>query len=52
MFCVIVVQIGYAWLLVDKELAAVGAVAYPLESHVNGFGALLFDGAICKSKSG
>ena len=52
MFCVIVVQIGYAWLLVDEELAAVGAVADPVESHVNGFGALLFDGAICKSKSG
>ena len=51
-FCVIVVQIGYAWLPVDKELSAAGAVAYPVKVHVNGFGALLFDGVICKSDSG
>ena len=52
MFCVIIFQIGYAWLPVDEELAAAGAVADPVEPHVNGFGALLFDGVICKSNSG
>ena len=46
MFCVLVVQIGYAWLPVDKELAAAGVVADPIETHVDGFGALLFDGVI------
>ena len=38
MFCVIICQIGYAWLTVDEELAAAGAVTDPLEAHVNGFG--------------
>ena len=38
--------IGYAWLTVDEELAATGAVADPVETHVDGFGALLFDGVI------
>ena len=52
MFCVIVGQIGYAWLPVDEELAAAGVVPDPVEAHVNGFGALLFDGVICKSDSG
>ena len=52
MFCVIVGHIGYAWLPVDEELAAAGAVADPVEAHVYGFGALLFDGIICKSYSG
>ena len=42
MFCVIVGQIGYAWLPVYEELAAAGAVADPLEVPVNGFGALHF----------
>ena len=52
MFCVIVGKVGYAWLPVDKELAAAGAVADPVEAHVDGFGALLFDGVICKSNCG
>ena len=52
MFCVIVIKISYAWLPVDKELAAAGAVADPVEAHVDGLGALLFDGVICKSNSG
>ena len=52
MFCVIVGHIGYAWLPVDKELAAAGAVADPVETHVDGFGALMFDGVICKSDRG
>ena len=52
MFLVIVRQIGYAWLPVDEELAAAGAVTDPVETYVNGFGALLFDGVICKSDSG
>ena len=52
MFCVIVGKIGYDWLPVDEELAAAGAVAYPVEAHVDGFGALLFDGVICKPDSG
>ena len=52
MFCVIFVHISYAWFPVDKELAAAGAVANPVETHVNGFGALLFDGIICKPGSG
>ena len=52
MFCVIVGQIGYSGLPVDEELAAAGAVADPVEAHVDGFGALLFDGVICKSNTG
>ena len=52
MFCVIVSHIDYAWLPVDKELAAAGAVADPAETNVDGFGALLFDGVICKSNRG
>ena len=51
-FCMIVVQIGYAWFPVDEELAASGAVVGPVEAHVDGFGALLLDGFICKSNSG
>ena len=46
MFCVIVAHICYAWLPVDKELAAAGAVADPVEAHVDGLGALLFGGVI------
>ena len=46
MFFVIIFQIGYSWLPVDEELAADGAVADPVEAHVDGFGALLFDGVI------
>ena len=52
MFCVIVGQIGYAWLPVEEELAAAGAVADPAETNVDDFGALLFDGVICKSNRG
>ena len=52
MFCVIVIKISYAWLPVDKELAAAGAVADPVETHANGFGVLLFYGVICKYNSG
>ena len=52
MFCMIVGQIGYAWFAVDEELTADGAVADPVETHVDGFGALLFDGVIFKSDSG
>ena len=37
---------------VDKELVAASAVMDPVEAHVDGFGALLFDGVICKSNSG
>ena len=51
-FFVIVGQIGYAWLPVDEEMAAACVVVDPVEMHVNGFGALLFDGVICKSNSG
>ena len=51
-FCVIVSQIGYSGLSVDKELAAAGAVADPVEVHAYGFGALLFDGVICKYNCG
>ena len=46
LFCAIVGNIVYAWLLVDKELAAAGVVADSLEAHVSGFGALLFYGFI------
>ena len=46
MFCVIVGQIGFAFFPVDKKLTAAGAVADPVEAHVYGFGALLFDGFI------
>ena len=52
MFCVIVGQIGYAWLPVEEELAAAGAVADLVEAYVDGFGELLFDGVIYKSNSG
>ena len=51
-FFVIVGQIGYAWLPVDEEMAAACVVVDPVEMHVDGFGALLFDGVICKSNSG
>jgi hypothetical protein len=34
---------------VDKELALAGPVLDPIESHVDGFGAFLFDGVIGKS---
>ena len=51
-FCVIVGNIGNDWLPVDEELSAAGTVADPVETHVDGFGALLFDGVICKSDSG
>ena len=37
MFCVIVGHIGYAWLPVYEGMAAYGAVADPVETHVNGF---------------
>ena len=47
--CVIVVNIGYKRLPVDEELAAAGTVADPVETCVDGFGALLFDGFIGKS---
>ena len=50
-FCVIVGHIGYTWLPVDEELSAAGTVADPVEAHVDGVGALLFDGVICKSNS-
>ena len=46
MFYVIVGQIGYAWLPLDMELAADGAVADPVEAYVDGLGALLFGGVI------
>ena len=52
MFCVIVGKIGFAWSPVDKDLAADGTFADPVETYVNGFGTLLFDGVICKSESG
>ena len=45
-FCVIVGQIGYAWFPVDEELTVDGAVADPVETHVDGFEALMFDGVI------
>ena len=46
MFCVIVGQIGYSGLPLEEELDAAGAVADPVEAHINGFEALLFDGVI------
>ena len=51
MFYVIVRLIGYVWMPVEEELAPAGAVVYPVEAHVDGFVALLFDGVICKSDS-
>ena len=51
-FCVIVDQTGYAWLPLDKELSAAGEVADPVDAQVDGFGALMFDGVICKSNIG
>jgi hypothetical protein len=35
--------IGFTWLPVDDELALVNSVADPIETHVHGFGAALFD---------
>ena len=52
MFCVIICQISYGWLPLDKELTADGAVADPVEGHVDSFGALMFYGVICKFNSG
>ena len=51
-FCVMVGNIGYSWVPVHEELSAAGIVADPVETHGNGFGALLFDGVICKLDSG
>ena len=52
MLCAIVCKIGYSWLSVDEELAAAGTVVDPVETPVDGFGALLFDFVICKSDGG
>ena len=52
MFCVIVDQIGYVWLSLDEELSAAVAVTDSVETHVDGFGALMFDGVVCKFNSG
>ena len=52
MLCVIIINIGYAWLSVDEELDAADMAADPVETHVDGFGAILFDGVIGKSDCG
>ena len=41
---VTVSQIGCPWVPVDVEVSLLDSVFEPVESHVNGFGAFLFDG--------
>ena len=52
MLCVVVGKTGYAWFPVDEELAAAGTFTDPVETHGDVFGALMFDGVICKSDVG
>ena len=49
MFGEVVGQIVGTAAPVDKELALVDAVSDPVEAHVNGFGATLFDSVVCNA---
>jgi hypothetical protein len=42
----VVSKVFNPWFPVDFELALIGSVTDPIESHVNSFGALLCDGAV------
>ena len=46
-FCVVVGQVGCSWSPVDVELALLDPVLQPVEAHVDGLGAFLFDG-VCE----
>ena len=47
MFCEVVCKIFTSRSPKDMKLVLVNAIAYPVEAHVNGFGALLFDVVVC-----
>ena len=42
-FCVVIPVVSAAWGPVDMEVALADTVANPIEAHVDGFGAALFD---------
>lgn len=46
MFGVVVGKVFVALAPVDKEVALTDAVSYPIETHVHGLGAALFDGVV------
>ena len=48
----VVCQIGFAGAPVYLELLLFDAVADPMESHIDGFGALKFYGVVCKATGG
>ena len=47
MFCEVVRKVFTTRSPKDMKLVLVNAIAYPVEAHVNGFGALLFDVVVC-----
>ena len=47
MFCEIVCKIFTTRSPEDMKLILVNAIAYPVETHVDSFGALLFDMIVC-----
>ena len=49
---VIVAQVSDTGLPVDEELTLDGAVAYPIETHVNRFRLFLFDGIVGEAVGG
>jgi hypothetical protein len=51
-FGVIVGQVGMAGTPVDEELALFGPIFYPVEAHINGLRALLFDSSIIGKTDG
>ena len=46
MFSKVVGVVEFAFLPVDVELFLIHAVAYPVKTHVDGFGAFLFNGIV------
>ena len=52
MFSKVISNVLTAWCPIDAKLALVHTVADPIEAHVNGFGADLFDGAVHDAAGG
>ena len=48
LFCVVVSKVGATRFPVDKELALVFIIFYPVEAHVDHLGLLLIDGIVGK----
>ena len=46
---VVITKVGFARGPVDFELALANSVLDPVEAHVDGFGSLLLDGAVCEA---